>query len=558
MSALLIAVVAVALFVLAYTVYGRFFGRRILDIDRDRATPAHELRDDIDYLPARRPVLFGHHFASIAGLGPILGPAIAVIWGWLPALIWIILGSIFCGAVHDFATLIISVRHRGRSIGTVAETLIGPRARTLFLLLIFFVLSLAMGVFALVIAILFGSEMYPEAVIPVFSLVFIAIVVGYLVTKRGAPLLPTSIIGFAVMTSTLWLGVRFPIVGPSQTAWVLVLLAYAFVASVLPVWLLLQPRDFLNSFQLILGMGITYLGLALLRPAIVAPAINRSAQDLPSIFPFLFITVACGAISGFHNLVSSGTTAKQLNSEGDAQFIGYGAMLVEGALGVIVLLACAAGAASAAKWHEHYVSWAAAGTLSQQLRAFVQGAAMFAAELGIPHEIGVTFISVVIVGFAMTTLDSATRLLRYNIEEMGHEFRIPPFRNRFLASLIAVAAIGYFALLKIGGRPAGLVLWQLFGTTNQLLAGLGLLVVTIYLYKSRKPTLFTLIPMLFMLATTGTAMVVKIGEFWREKAWAPFVLGLVLLALTVWLALEAYAAYRRASRMRGAVAPEPG
>ncbi|KPJ52684.1 hypothetical protein AMJ39_07245 [candidate division TA06 bacterium DG_24] len=558
MNALFVAVLAVACFLLAYAFYGRFLGRRILSLDRTRQTPAHELRDDIDYVPSRKSVLFGHHFASIAGLGPILGPAIAVIWGWLPALIWIVVGSIFLGAVHDFTTLVVSIRHKGRSIGSIAETLIGPRARTLFLLLIFFVLSLAMGVFALVIAILFSREMYPESVIPVFSLMFIAVAVGYLVTKRGVPLVPAAIVGFIVMTSTLWLGVRFPVVGPSQSTWVVILLIYAFIASVLPVWLLLQPRDFLNSFQLIIGMVITYVGLALLRPMIVAPPINRAPQDLPALFPFLFITVACGAISGFHNLVSSGTTAKQLNSESDARFIGYGSMLVEGALGVIVLLACVAGMGSAAQWHEHYVSWQAAGSLNQQLHAFVQGAGRFAAELGIPHEIGVTFISVIIVGFAMTTLDSATRLLRYNIQEMGQEFRIPPFRNRYFASLIAVAAIGYFALLRIGPRPAGLILWQLFGTTNQLLAGLGLLAVTIYLYKSRRPTVFTTIPMLFMLATTGTAMVIKIGEFWSQKAWAPLVVGVILLVLAIWLAVEAFAVWRRTSASRRVLEPLKG
>ena len=550
MNSLLLATICIVAFLISYWLYARFLSEKILCLDKSRPTPAHTMRDGVDYVPSRKVVLFGHHFASIAGLGPIMGPAIAVIWGWLPAILWVVLGSIFLGAVHDFSTLFVSIRRRGRSIGDVAEELVGSRGRFLFMIVIFFLLALAMGAFATIIATLFttgggGERMYPEAVIPVVSLILIAVFIGYLVYRKKASLMWSSIVGLALMFFALWLGIEHPFPIISHDLWVVILLGYAFVASVLPVWLLLQPRDYLNSYLLYLGMVGLYIGLIYYHPPMIAPPLNQRALDLPGLFPFLFITIACGAISGFHSLVSSGTTAKQLYNEGDAKFIGYGGMLTEGFLAVLVIIACTAGVSSLSLWYQHYSSWEAAGSLSFMLRAFVTGAGRFFPKLGYSEQYAVVLISVIIVSFAMTTLDSATRLLRYNIEELGRSFRLKPLQNRYCSSLVAVAAIGYFALMKIGGEPAGLVLWQLFGTTNQLLAGLALLAVSIFLYKSKKPTYYTFIPMVFMLVVAITAMVIKLGDFWKAKESPPLVIGSIILILAGWLLVEAILVYIR-------------
>jgi carbon starvation protein len=287
-----------------------------------------------------------------------------------------------------------------------------------------------------------------------------------------------------------------------------------------------------------------FLGLFVYNPRIVAPAINAEPSDLPSLFPFLFITIACGAISGFHNLVSSGTTAKQINSERDARFIGYGGMLMEGVLAVLVILASTAGVVSLAVWRGHYQSWQLASGLEPKLNAFISGAGLFLQKLGIPPGFAITFMTVMVVSFAMTTLDSATRLLRYNIEELGKSFKLKFAINRYLASFIAVLAISYFALMKVDGKPAGIILWQLFGTTNQLLAGLGLLTVSIFLIKLRRPSIYTLLPMAFMLFMTITAMVLKIADFWSaaepdKRSWPLLIVGSLILVMALWLLVEA-------------------
>jgi len=558
MSALLIALLAFSAYILAYFTYGKRLGSKILGFLPERPTPAHVLRDDVDFVPSRKAVLFGHHFASIAGLGPILGPAIAVIWGWIPALLWVIFGSVFMGAVHDLSALYISLRHQGRSIGDVTGDLLGPRGRTLFLLLVFFLLALAMGAFAYVIALLFidsgALHFYPQAVIPVWSLIAIAVVIGLLVYRFRVGLTPATIIGVALMLLATWFGASHPVrdlfgLELNVDRWVWILMSYALVASVVPVWLLLQPRDYLNSFQLYLGMGLLYAGLVVTRPQIVAPAINNAPTDLPPLFPFLFITVACGAISGFHSLVSSGTTAKQLANERDALLIGYGSMLTEGLLAVLVILATTAGFASRAEWNGHYASWAGAGSLGAKLQAFVVGGASFTTKLGLDPSLAAIFIAVVAVGFAMTTLDSGTRLLRYNLEELGSHFAPLGWitRNRYGAGLLAVLAIGYFALIKVGGKPAGITLWALFGITNQLLGALGFLVITLYFYRAGKPVLYFLLPMLFMMAITLAALPISLWRFAHSDpvSWPLVGTGVAILLLDLWMILEAGLSLRR-------------
>lgn len=584
MSALILVVISIVGFGLAYSLYAGFLQRRIFRLLPEEKLPSRVREDGIDFVPTRGGILFSHHFVSIAGLGPILGPAIGVIWGWLPALLWVIFGTIFLGAVHDFGTLVISLRNEGRSIGEVVRDLIGYRAGTLMMLVIFFLLALAMGVFAYLVAVLF-TDFYPQAVVPVFALMPIAMGTGYLIYRKGtAPWLATAIgvvLMFAMIEGGLrwrvtvypsflppearnelaaagpfytpaeagdhfrrigrpdWAAALGPARGKTVTIWVYILLLYAFAASVLPVWLLLQPRDYLNSYQLYLALLLMLAGLVIGGNRVVAPAVNSGTAELPPIFPFLFITIACGAISGFHNLVSSGTTVRQLSRISHARGIGYGAMLAEGFLAVLVILACTATFAGRAEWLARYSDWGKMEGLGPQLHVFIEGSAGFISRLGIPGQYAASFISVVVVAFALTTLDSGTRLMRYNVEAIGTTFKIRPLKNRYLSSLIGTAAIGYFALMKIDGVPAGLTLWQLFGTTNQLLAALGLLAVSVYLFEIRRPTVYTVLPMVFMLAVTLAAMLIKLGEFWRAGSWPLIITGLSILVLAVWLVVEA-------------------
>lgn len=545
MNAALLAAVVLLFFGLALKGYSVFLDRRLFNLSPKQPTPSHTLRDDVDYCPAPPLVLFGHHFASICGLGPIVGPAIAAIWGWLPALLWIVFGVVFIGAAHDFGSLVLSLRYQGRSIGDLTADLLGPRARLLFLILIFFMIALAMGLFASIIATLFDADHYPSSVLPSFLLIGIAVIIGYGVFRKGLPLGPATAIGLLLMLGGLAIGHVYPVTGISQNAWIYILLAYAGIASSLPVWILLQPRDYLNSFLLYLGIGLIYFGVFKSHPQIVAPAINQTATDLPSIFPFLFITVACGAVSGFHSLVCSGTTSKQIDKEPQARIIGYGGMLAEGVMALAVLLACTAAMGDSAQWHAHYSSWGNAQGLGPSLGVFIDGAAIFISQTGLSVAFSATLISVIVVGFALTTLDSATRLLRYNLQELGAVLHLKPIQNRWVSSGLAILAIGYFALMD-----SGKTLWQLFGTTNQLLAALALLAISTYLFRRRKPVVFYLLPMLFMLITTLTALTMKASSFAQSQQMPLFVVSGVIIFLTVWLVTEAiivFASNRRES-----------
>ncbi len=478
----------------------------------------------------------------------MLGPAIAVIWGWLPATLWVVLGAIFVGAVHDFGALALSLRARGLSIGKITESLIGSRGKTLFHIIIFFLIALAMGVFVHIIATLFSPAFYPESILPSGLLVGIALAAGLVVHRRAWGPGPLTLVGLLAVGLIVWAGVEFPIVGLSVSQWKWLLLGYALLASVLPVWLLLQPRDYINSLLLYVGVGAMYLGFFLTNPSFVAPAINTTPDGAPAMFPFMFIVIACGAASGFHALVSSGTSAKQLNDEREARFIGYGAMLGESVLGLMAVLACTAGFVSREAWLERYVSWQAADNLGGNVAAFIGGTAGFLGALGFTQSVATTLVAILVVSFALTSLDSATRALRYNVSEIGETLGIDILANRYLASAVAVTAIWFFAFYEVRGEFAGLVLWQLFGTTNQLLAGLTLLAITVYLFRRGKPIRYTLIPMVVMLVSTISAMSSNLVKFWRESEWILFLTGLVILVLAVWLTLEAEAAVRRYRR----------
>ena len=547
-SPIVVALLAFAAYVVAYRVYAQHLASRLFELDPSRPTPAHRLRDDLDYVPANRYVLFGHQFASITGLSPMLGPAIAVIWGWLPAVVWIVLGAIFVGGVHDFGALAVSIRARGLSIGKVTENLVGPRGKTLFHVIIFFLIALAMGVFVHIVATLFSPEFYPESILPSAVLIVLALGMGTAIHRGGWDIRPLTTVAFLLLLLLVWAGIQYPIVGPSLAQWKWLLLLYAFAASVLPVWLLLQPRDYINSLLLYVGVVAMYIGFFFTNPSFVAPAVDLHPEGAPAMFPFVFIVIACGAASGFHSLVSSGTSAKQLNRETDATFVGYGAMIGESLLGLMAVLACTAGLASREEWLTRYESWQAADSLGNNIAAFIGGTTSFLTTLGFPAELASTLVAVLIVSFALTSVDSATRLLRYNVSEIGDTLGLAALENRYVASAIAVASIWFFAFYQVGGEFAGLALWQLFGTTNQLMAGLALLAITVYLLRRGKPLIYTFVPMLFMLVSTLSAMGSNLVGYWRDGQWTLFVTGGALFILAAWLTLEAWLAVRRYRR----------
>ncbi len=527
------------LYLIGYHLYAKYLARHIFQLDPDASTPAHQLTDGIDYVPANKYVLFGHHYASVAGLSPMLGPAIAVIWGWVPALLWVVLGTLLIGAVHDFGALVISMRTKGMSVGKVAQDIIGPRAKTLFHIIIFFLIGLAMGVFVDVCATLLSTAYNPEAVYPSATLMILAVGVGWLVYKQAVPIGRVTLIAFSITLVSIWIGTKLPIIDLSLNEWKIILLIYSFTASILPVWLLLQPRDYVNSLLLYLGLLSIFAGFFVLRPDFVAPAVQTHPPNAPPLFPFVFIVIACGAISGFHGLVSSGTTAKQINRETDACLIGYGGMIAESLLGLTSVLACTAGFLTRDLWLQHYQDWNSAQGLGPNMEAFINGSALFLSQLGVPLDLAKTFVALVAISFALTTLDSATRLLRFNISEMAETIRTPLLANRYVGSILAVFTITFFAFHQLDGKPAGLALWQLFGTTNQVLGGLTLLAVTLYLAQRGRPYWYTALPMLFMLITTLTAMVIKMRDFWNLGSGLLLVVGGIILLLSAWLALEA-------------------
>ncbi|MDJ0785815.1 MAG: carbon starvation protein A [Myxococcota bacterium] len=542
MNAALLALAVFAVFVIAYRFYAGFLARRIFALADDETVPSREHEDGVDYVPTRKDVLWGHHFTSIAGAAPIVGPAIAVIWGWVPALLWVALGTAMMGAVHDFSALVISLRNRGRSIGEIAGHVISPRVRTLFLMIVSFLIWIVLAVFAFIIATLFRSN--PGAVFPINVQIVVAMVLGWLVYKRGVPLLVPSLIGYALLLFAIFQGnavaEALPWIAEIEiSTWVWLLLLYSFAASVLPVWLLLQPRDYLNAHQLVTGLALLSLGLFVLQPTVVAPAFNPAPEGAPPMIPFLFITIACGAISGFHGLVSSGTTSKQVGCASDAKAIGYGGMLGEGSLGMMAVLASTAGFLTFADWSTHYASWGAAGSLSAKLDAFVGGGARFIGALGIPVEMGRTLIAVMVIAFAATSLDTGARIQRLVISELAEAYGVRALTNRFAAGALGIAAALLLALTQ-GGGQGGLLLWPLFGTTNQLVAGVTLLVVSIWLKRQGRPIAYTLVPMLLVAGATVLAMTGEVVGYFRDFADRGLlaIMGTIVLACDVWILFE--------------------
>ncbi|MBN1420963.1 MAG: carbon starvation protein A [Planctomycetes bacterium] len=565
MSAI-IALLAIIWLVVMYKVYGGFIERRLVGPDDNRSTPAVASFDGVDYQSARPVVLFGHHFSSIAGAGPILGPVFAcAAFGWGGAILWILIGVVFIGGVHDYLSLMVSVRHGGRSIPDVAREAIGERSRVLFQIFVWLTLVLVVAAFISAATGTFINE--PEIVVATFGLIPLAMLFGSLVYRKNWPIAPASLVAIGGFFGLIYLGYLFPIAlhdvsaleaeGRFSTAifvvnlglgeatarviWFALLAIYGYVASVLPVWFLLQPRDYIAYWLLIIGMGLGFTGLFLAHPGMDAPAFSAAySESQGPIWPMLFILIACGAISGFHCLVASGTTAKQLAREGQGRIIGFGGMLTEAALAVLALLAVAGG-----------LSWTGFQDLMAKggggpIVAFSKGFGTFTGSIlglvGISGDtavsLGAFFGMTMINAFVMTTLDTAVRLGRFVTTELVGA-PVPLFRNRHVASLGVALAAFLFVATGTGTR-----LWPMFASANQLVAGLALIVVTAYLIGIRKPAWYTLVPAVFMLVTTIAALIWQayrslLPPEGASRNWLIGSLAIVLMVLAVLVAVEA-------------------
>jgi carbon starvation protein len=559
MDALLIMVLAFAGYIIMYHLYGKYIGSKIFALSAGARTPSVELEDGMDYVPTKKEVIFGHHFTSIAGTGPIVGPAIAIIWGWVPALLWVFLGSIIMGAVHDFGALIISMRNQGKSISEYTAKYVNNRTKFLFFCIVFLELWIVIAIFGLVIAVIFA--MYPQSVLAVWLEVPIAIYLGYMIYKKGVNVMLWSIYAIIAMYICVFLGPYLPfkmptIAGvPPTGVWTIVLLTYAFIASILPVTTLLQPRDFINSHQLVVAMALLVLGVFFAsfggQLSIVAPAVQSAPAKAPPMWPFLFITIACGAISGFHSLVSSGTSAKQVRNESDALFVGYGSMLMEGTLATLVIIAVAAGIGmgyttkagetltGVAAWTTHYASWAAAAGLGSKISAFVDGSANMIMAIGIPKKFTLAIMAVFVASFAGTTLDTATRIQRYVIGELGNSLKLNFLADRYAATVVAVGTALVLAFATGASGKGALKLWPLFGAVNQTLAALALIIITLYLKaKGGLKWVVSGLPAVFMSIMTIWALVMNQIKFGTAHNLLLQIINLVILVIAVWIAIE--------------------
>lgn len=526
MSLIVIIVVAIVVLSIAYFTYGRFISKK-LSISDENVTPAHELRDDVDYMPTKAPIVLGHHFASIAGAGPIVGPIIAVAFGWIPALIWILVGGIFFGAVHDLTSMMASIRHKGKSIGEVIQRYIGDMGKRLFMVFAFATLILIIAVFMDIVARTFVSV--PSAASASLMFMALAVVFGIMLQRLRISFWLLTLIGVGIMYWMVYLGTVYPLELTYWT-WIIILMVYIFLAAIAPVWVLLQPRDYLNSFLLYGMMLFGLVGIFWANPQIeMTSDIQFEVETLGYLFPVLFVTIACGAISGFHSMVASGTTSKQINRETDARRVGFGGMLIESLLAVVSV-----GTVVILTREEYLVRLADVGPVT----LYSQGLGEFISSLGIAAPLAISFVALTVSAFAVTTLDTCTRLARFIIQEYFQGGTTPVARvlseNRHIATGIAV--LFSCALLFTGQFQQ---LWPIFGSANQLLAALALLAVTVWLYKTGVNAIFTLIPMIFMFSVTLSSLVIFAWKNLQSESYILAVVAALLFVLSVALILLA-------------------
>jgi len=550
MNGLTILIISAIVLSLAYAIYGRYLARK-WGIEPNKKTPAHELEDGMDYVPTEPSVVFGHQFASIAGAGPINGPILAAMFGWLPVLLWILIGGIFFGAVQDFASLYASVKNKGKTIGFIIETYIGRTGKRLFLIFVWLFSILVIAAFADIVSGTFGGfskaasgeavEIQANASVATTSVLFIfaAIGLGFFARRIKPKALASGIIACAILILCIAIGLSFPIY-IEKSIWLYVVFIYIFFASITPVWALLQPRDYLNSFLLVAMIGAAFIGIVVAAPPINIPAFTSFKVGNSYMFPILFVTVACGAVSGFHSLVASGTASKQISNEKHILPIGFGAMLVESFLAVIALITVGA--------------ITVGGKLPQGIetppQVFASAVAGFLVKTGLPENIVFTLITLSISAFALTSLDSVARVGRIALQELFTEAHNEGkkasraenfFCNKYVAT-ICTLLVGY--LLAILGYAA---IWPLFGSANQLLAALALISCSVFLKKTKRQGAMLYAPMFIMLAVTFTALAFTIhskggklfdGTFSFEQDFLQLIFAVLLLCLGTVVAVQ--------------------
>ena len=567
MNSLFLVIAGLIIFGFGYRFYASFLSSKIYSLGEfSGEVPAKEFQDGVDYVPTKKEILFGHHFTSIAGAAPIIGPCIAAYWGWLPAFLWVVLGAVLMGAVHDFGALVVSVREKGKTIAEITGSVISPRVRTMFLFFVMMLSWLVLAVFAMAIAGLFVNV--PTAVLPINIEILFAVIVGLLIYKKKMEVLVPSMVALILLYVFVYIGSLYPLSFASlgldkatqSNLWIILLFIYSGIASLLPVWLLLQPRDYINSHQLIVGLGLIIIGIIIAQPVVDAPMIRTGGEGAPTLFPLLFVTIACGAISGFHGLVASGTTSKQINNIRDTKVIGYGAMLGEGTLALVSIIAAVAGISLVANcdlpsighvddlsWSIYYDSWAHATT--NKATAFVLGGGALIESLGISSNLSKTIMAVLVISFAATTLDTATRIQRFILMEIGDSIKIEPLKNRYVATLFAIVPALGLTLWNVADpstgkiMQAGWVLWPIFGASNQMLAALTLMILCIYFWKRNKPVLPLIIPFIFLTVTTLISLAVKAQSFVETNRLLLVIDG-ILSALILWMLYEGWKVYR--------------
>ncbi|MBN7809498.1 carbon starvation protein A [Algoriphagus sp. H41] len=530
MSLALLLLISGVLLYAAYRYYGAFVYRKF-GLDDSRQSPAHRLRDGVDYEPSKPIVVLGHHFASIAGAGPIVGPIIAVTFGWIPAVIWILVGGIFFGAVHDLGSMAASLRTEGKSIGVIIRNQIGAKGKQLFILFSFSTLILVIGVFADIIAKTFIANPGVGSA----SILFILLAVGFgflnrLVGSGKVAFAIITVVGVVLMYYFVYLGTQIPI-ALSYEVWIACLLGYAFLASVAPVSLLLQPRDYLNSYLLYGMMIAAVVGVFIANPQIeMSTQIQTSSESLGFVFPVLFVTIACGAISGFHSLVASGTTSKQLDKESDAKVVGFGGMLIESFLAIISV-----GAVAILSQEEYTTRLGSEGPVA----LFSNGIGGMIATLGISETFAVGFVALTVSAFALTTLDTCTRLARFTLQEYFEDMPQPAAqtvaKNRYLSTGIVVLLS---VLLLLSGEFS--TLWPIFGSANQLLAALALLTIAVWLIRKNIPATFVMIPMFFMFTVTLASLGLFAWKNFQEKGYVLAIIAALLFVLAISLIYLAF------------------
>lgn len=548
MNSVIILVLGVMGMLLGYFFYSKFVASRILGLDNSRTTPSHTLQDGVDYVPTNKFVLWGHHFTSVAGAAPIIGPAIAVIWGWVPAFIWVVFGTVFMAGVHDMSAVWASIRNKGQSIGTIAGSVMGGRVRTLMMVVIFLLLLMVNAVFGVAIANMMIKT--PSSVLPVWGALVVAFIIGQCIYRFKMNLPIVSLIGVIALYALIYFGPMFPIVLPEMVmglpdnaVWILILFTYAAVASLLPVWVLLQPRDYINGLQLFVGLILLYASIFIASPDVVAPAFNTNLPaGTPPIMPLLFVTIACGAISGFHGLVATGTTSKQIDQEEDARFVGYFGALGEGLLALGAILAATAGFTSFADWQAVYQKFG-----DGSIGAFIDGGATILNQgVGIEIVLSQTMLTVMAALFAGTTMDTGVRLQRYIFQEFGEIYHLPALQKGSVATLLAV---GTCLLLAFGAGgidgSGGMIIWPLFGTTNQLMAALTLMIVTVILLRHGKTVWYTLAPLSFLLVMSVFALLLQLKTFYTDGNWLLIFLDIVILIATIMVAFESFSVLRK-------------